>query len=167
MRSHKVAARPLWCSLVLVINACASAHPVPSAKSITPLSPGDRLRVTHSSICCANRSIGIEQSLSADSLVIKPQPGTAQLAIARSNITQIERWNRGSRHLAGGAVLGTFTGALAGGFIGYQSTCGHCDGDMRPLGALEGVVLGGAAGLVTGIVVGAHHHGFWETVHPK
>ena len=167
MRSRRLTARRLWFSLVLVTNACASASTFPSTKSVAPLTPGDRLRVTHSSTCCANPSIGIEQSLSADSLVIQSQPGRAQFAISRSNITQIERWNRGSRHLAGGAVLGLFGGAVAGGFIGYQSTCGHCDGDMRPLGALEGVILGGGAGLVTGILLGARHHGFWETVLPK
>ena len=149
---------------LVFLSACASAHSIPSAKSVAPLVPGDRLRVTHISTCCANPSIGIEHSLSADSLVIQAQPDKAQFAIGRSSITQIERWNRGRTHIAAGALIGSLAGAATGGLIGYQSGCGHCDGDWRPLGAISGIIVGGGVGLLTGILIGARQHGFWETV---
>jgi hypothetical protein len=159
--------RRIVASILFLFTACAPSQSATLApKPIAPISPGDRLRVTHSSQCCTSPSIGIEQSLSGDSLVLQSAAGMARFAIARSNITQIERWNQGQRHMASGAVLGILAGAAIGGFTGYQSGCGHCDGDWRPLGALLGVIVGGGSGLVAGTLIGAHRRGFWEPVSP-
>jgi hypothetical protein len=95
--------------------------------------------------------------------VIRPDALT-RFAIPRSNITEIQRWNPGHRDLFDSAILGALGGALVGGFLGYQSGCDHCDGDMRPLSAMVGVVFGGGFGLLTGLFVGYSHRSFWETV---
>jgi hypothetical protein len=152
-------------SILLLLTACAPSYAAKQAPQPTaPISPGDRLRVTHNGQCCTSPSIGLEQSLSRDSLVLQSGAGTPRLAIARSNIIQIQRWNQGRRRMGSAGLLGFFTGAALGGLIGYQSGCGHCDGDWRPLGALGGVISGGGTGLLAGMLVGAHRHGFWETV---
>lgn len=152
-------------SMLLLVTACASAHSENQApQPMASIAPGDRLRVTHDGQCCASPSIGLEQSLSRDSLVLQPGVGAPRFAIARSNITQIERWNQGRRHKAVGAALGFVTGAALAGVIGYQSQCRNCDGDWRPFGAIAGVIVGGGAGLVTGVLLGMRRHGFWETV---
>jgi hypothetical protein len=157
--------RRIVSSILFLLTACAPSYAAKqAAQPIAPISPGDRLRVTHNGQCCTTPSIGLEQSLSRDTLVLQPAVGTPRVAIARSNITQIERWNQGRRHMAAGGALGLFAGAASGGLIGYQSACAHCDGDWRPLGALLGVIVGGGTGLIAGALVGAHRHGFWETV---
>jgi hypothetical protein len=119
--------------------------------------------VTHDGQCCTSPSIGLEQSLSADTLVLQAE-GTPRLAIARSNITTLERWNEGQPHMLAGGLLGALGGAVVGGLIGYQSGCGHCDGDWRPLGAIGGVLVGGVVGALAGVVVGSYRRGFWETI---
>lgn len=159
------AERRIACSILLVIAACAPSYSANQApQPMAPISPGDQLRVTHTGECCISPSIGLEQSLSRDSLVLQAGEGTPRLAIARSNITRIERWNEGRTHKAVGALLGFLGGAAAGGLIGFQSGCGHCDGDWRPLNAFLGVVVGGTTGLAVGWLVGANRRGFWETV---
>jgi hypothetical protein len=151
--------------MLFLLAACASAHSAePLPTPVAPISSGDRLRVTHTSQCCTNPAIGIEYSLDRDSLVIQPEVGTQRFALPRSTITHIERWNAGQRHLASGSLWGALAGAAVGGLIGYQSGCGHCDGDMRPLGAISGAIVGGAVGLLAGLIVGAQQHSFWETV---
>jgi hypothetical protein len=159
------ASKATLASIRFILTACAPAHTANVApQSIAPISAGDRLRVTHNSQCCTSPVIGTEQSMSADSLVLKSADGM-RFAIARSNITGIERWNtRGRTHMGVDAMLGFLAGALAGGLIGYESGCRHCDGDWRPLTAYLGAVYGGVAGLIVGLVVGANPRGFWETV---
>ena len=165
MRWHALGQRQIACSILLVVTACAPSYSANQApQPLAPISAGDRLRVTHNGECCTSPSIGLEQSLSPDSLVLQAREGTPRLAIARSNITYIERWNAGRSHKASGALLGFLGGAAAGGLIGFQSGCAHCDGDMRPLTALGGVIIGGSTGLAAGLLVGAIRHGFWETV---
>jgi hypothetical protein len=61
-------------------------------------------------------------------------------------------------------MWGLLGGATAGGLIGYQSACGHCDGDWRPLGGIAGAILGGGVGLLAGGIVGMQRHSFWETI---
>ena len=167
MSLRSLTERRIACSLLLLVTACATS-PSYSAKQgpapIASIAPGDRLRVTHNGECCSSPSIGLEQSLSRDSLVLQAGEGTPRLFIARSNITRIERWNEGRTHKAAGALMGFLAGAATGGLIGFQSGCGHCDGDWRPLGAVFGVVVGGSTGLLAGALFGAHRRGFWETV---
>lgn len=152
-------------SIVLLLTACAPAHSANLPPNpIDPISPGDHLRVTHNSQCCTSPSIGFEQSLSRDTLVMQRVAGSPPFAIPRSSIIRIERWNRGQRHLAAGAVLGFLAGALSGALIGFSTSCSHCDGDWRPLGAIAGVILGGPSGLAVGMLFGAQRHGFWEPV---
>lgn len=157
--------RRIVASILFLLAACAPSYSAKQApRPIAPVSPGDRLRVTHNGQCCTTPSIGLAESLSGDSLVLQSGPGTPRLAIARSGITQIERWNQGRTHMAAGGVLGLFAGAAAGGLIGYQGGCGHCDGDWRPLGAFFGALLGGGTGLIVGVLAGANRRGFWETI---
>ena len=152
-------------SILLLVAACAPSYTAKQApQPMAPITPGDRLRVTHDGRCCASPSIGLEQSLTRDSLVLQSAGGMGRLAIARSNITQIERWNEGTRHKAVGGLVGFLSGAVLGGVIGYQSACGHCDGDWRPYGAVLGVIVAGGAGLISGVLVGLHRRGLWETV---
>lgn len=152
-------------AIFVLLTACAPSHAVKQVpEPLAPISTGDRLRVTHSDQCCGSPSIGLEESFSADSLVLRAGTGTPRLAIARSNITQIERWNPGRTRMATGALLGFLAGAALGGEIGYQSGCGHCDGDWRPLGGIAGGIIGGGAGLIVGIIVGRQRHGFWRTI---
>jgi hypothetical protein len=136
--------------------------PTPTAN---PISTGDRLRVTHDSQCCANPSIGVEQSLTSDSLVLQPEIGTQRVPIPRASITQIERWNAGRTHKAAGALYGLLIGASSGALVGYSTACAHCDGDWRPLGAIAGSIVGGGAGSLVGLAVGTAHRGFWEIIH--
>lgn len=153
------------CSMLFFLAACAASPQANQAPSpVAPISPGDRLRVTHNGECCTTPTIGIEESLSRDTLVLQSEPEVHRFAIARSNITQIERWNLGKTHVLAGTTLGFLAGAVVGGLIGYESVCSHCDGDWRPLGAFQGVMIGGVTGLVTGLLFGAQPRGFWETV---
>jgi hypothetical protein len=155
-------------SVLFLLTACAPSRSTrvapPAPQPNAPISAGDRLRVTHTSQCCTSPAIGTEQSMSSDSLILQ-SPDGMRFAIGRSSITRIERWNaRGRTHMGAGAMLGLLGGALAGGIIGYESQCSHCDGDWRPLGALLGVMEGGGTGLLVGLIVGASPRGFWETV---
>ena len=154
-------ARPFICSIWLLLGACAPAYSTAPANRVTTVSPGDRLRVTHSGQCCTSPAIGIEQSLDRDSLVMRPESGNGQVAIARSSITQIERWNPGPRHVGAGAVIGLFVGTAAGALIAYGG--GHSY-EEKQLQALGGAVLGAGLGVAAGIFIGARHHGFWEAV---
>ena len=164
MSRRTPAERRIACSILFLVVACAPSYSAKQApQPMAPISPGDRLRVTHNGECCTSPSIGIAQSLSRDSLVLQGE-GTPRLVIARSNITRIERWNVGRTHVAAGGLLGFLAGATTGGLIGFQSGCGHCDGDWRPLGAFYGVVIGGSTGLLAGVLFGAKRRGFWETV---
>jgi hypothetical protein len=152
-------------AMFLFLTACAPPNAVRQVpEPLAPISTGDRLRVTHSDQCCRSPSIGLEESFSADSLVLRAGTGTPRLAIARSNITHIERWNSGQTHMASRALLGFLAGAALGGEIGYQSGCGHCDGDWRVLSGIGGAMIGGGAGLIVGIIVGHHRQGFWSTI---
>ncbi len=165
MRFRTTADLRLVSSIVLLLTACAPAHPADlPPKPIDPISPGDHLRVTHNSQCCTSPSIGFEQSITLDTLVMQRVAGSQPFAIPRSSIIRIERWNRGQRHLAAGAGLGFVAGALSGALIGYSTACAHCDGDWRPLGAIAGVILGGTTGSLAGMLFGAPRHGFWEPV---
>ena len=165
MRLRTLADLRLVSSIVLLLTACAPAQSANlPPKPIDPISPGDHLRVTHNSQCCTSPSIGFEQSLNRDTLVMQRVAGSPPFAIPRSSIIRIERWNRGQRHLAAGAVLGFVAGALSGALIGFSTSCSHCDGDWRPLGAIVGVILGGPTGLLAGMLFGAQRHGFWEPV---
>jgi len=65
--------------------------------------------------------------------------------------------------VASHVILGTLAGALAGGLIaGATSSCAKdqwvC---LQPLAVAGGVMLGGAAGLVTGLLIKGEH---WRTV---
>jgi hypothetical protein len=120
--------------------------------------------VTHTSQCCANPAIGIERSLDSDSLIMQSEVSTQRFALPRSSITQIERWNPGRRHRLAGALLGLVAGAASLSVIGYQSNCGHCDGDWRPFGAIAGAIVGGGIGALTGMLIGTYRHGSWQTI---
>jgi hypothetical protein len=119
--------------------------------------------VTHTSQCCTSPTLGFEKSLDRDSLVVQPESGNGQFAIARSSITQIERWNGGHRHVAAGAFIGLFVGTASGALIAYGTTEGQANED-RQLAALGGAILGAGVGVVGGALVGLYHHGFWETI---
>src|SRR5689334_2784977 len=94
-------------STLVFLAACAPSHAINQApQPLAPVSPGDQLRVTHNGHCCTSPSIGLEESMSRDSIVLRAEAGTARLAIARSNISRIERWNRGRTHKSTGAILG-------------------------------------------------------------
>lgn len=152
-------------SILLVVTACAPSQVTTQAPDpAAPIAAGDRVRVTTNVGCCANRSIGVAASLSRDSLILQPGEKSPRLAFARSDITRVERWNAGRAHKAAGGGLGLLAGAATGAFIGYQTNCAHCDGDWRPYGAFMGAIGGGALGMLAGVVVGSHRHGFWETV---
>src|SRR5438105_11034628 len=108
-------------SIFFLLTACAPSYSANQApQPMAPISAGDRLRVTHNGQCCTSPSIGLEQSLSRDTLVLQSGVGAPRLSIARSNITQIERWNHGRSHKAVGSGLGFLAGAIAGGVIGFQ-----------------------------------------------
>jgi len=163
MRFRTPIRRSIVSSIVFLLTACASAPVHEAQDPVAPLSAGDLLRVTHTSSCCTNPSIGIGRSVGNDTLVMQPQTGQP-FAIPRSSITRIDRWNRGQTHKAADAGLGLLIGAVSGGFAGYSSGCDHCDGDMRPLSAMVGVIFGGTGGLLAGLLVGAYRLGFWEAV---
>jgi hypothetical protein len=149
--------------LLLVVACVPSQRANEAPQPVAPIAEGDRLRVTHDAECCTSPSIGVVQSLPADSLVLQSREGKTRIAIALSRIYRIERWNNHETRMARGALVGFLAGAAAGGLIGFQSACGHCDGDWRGLGASFGVLVGGLAGLLGGLFVGSHY-GFWETV---
>ena len=152
-------------SILLIVTACAPASLVTQAPQPTaPIATGDRLRVTVGGPCCNSPAIGIAASLSRDSLVLQPGEGVPRFAIARSDITRIERWNAGRTHKAADAALGALAGAATGALIGYQSSCAHCDGDWRPYGAFVGAIGGGVIGMLAGVIVGSYRHAFWETI---
>lgn len=151
-------------SILLMVAGCVpspSANQAPEPRA--PIAIGDRLRITHDAHCCTSPSTGVVQSLTPDSIVLQSRGRPPRLAIARSNIYRIERWNDHETHMARGALVGVLTGAIAGGVLGFQNACSHCDGDWRGLGAFYGVVGGGLVGLLAGLVVGSHY-GFWQTV---
>ena len=151
--------------ILFLLTACTSAYSVNPANDLSaPISTGDRPRVTHNNQCCTSPSIGVAESLTRDSLVLQPEMGHQRFAIPRSSITQIERWNPGQTHKLAGMGFGFLIGAATGALIGYSAGCSHCDGDMRPLDAAAGFILGGGGGALAGIVFGAGRRGYWETV---
>ncbi|MFL5602356.1 MAG: hypothetical protein ACJ77R_02945 [Gemmatimonadaceae bacterium] len=154
----------IFSSIALFLAACAPVHRADLHLSRAPISSGELLRVTHASPCCKTPSIGVGQSLKGDTLVLQAYAGSERFAIPRSSITEIERWNRGRTHKVDGAIWGVLIGSASGGVMGYASGCSHCDGDMRPLTAMVGILFGGGLGLATGVIMGSFHHGFWEVV---
>src|SRR3954469_24542435 len=140
MRYRALAGLRTILSIAFALIACAPARSVNVAPTpINPISPGDRLRVTHSSACCTSPSIGIEQSANPDTLFLQPIAGNQRFMIPRSSINKIERWNRGQTHMIAGGMLGLLGGAASGAVVGYASGCHrNCDGDWRALTAIMG-----------------------------
>jgi len=75
LRTHKPAEQLTVSLTLFVLAACAPASIPQAPQPIGPISPGDQLRVTHNNQCCTTPSIGIEQSLSRDLLVLQPAKG--------------------------------------------------------------------------------------------
>jgi hypothetical protein len=166
MRFRRSSALPFAAYIALVLAACTSTQPVVlSPDPVQPISPGDRLRVIHSSQCCTSPSIGVAEPTTGDSLIVRPDAAAQRFAIPRSTITQIDRWNTGQSHMLEGAGWGFLFGAAAGTFLGYIGGCSHCDGDMRPLTGAAGFVIGGGLGALAGMLAGTVRRGFWEKVY--
>jgi hypothetical protein len=166
MRFRRSVALPFAAYIALVLAACTSTQPVVlSPDPVQPISPGDRLRVTHSSQCCTSPSIGVAAPTNGDSLILRPDGLAQRFAIPRSAIAHIDRWNPGQTHLLSGTGWGFLVGAVAGAFLGYTGGCSHCDGDMRPLTGMAGFVIGGGFGALAGMLAGTVRREFWETVY--
>ena len=147
-------------AILLFLTACVPSQSVNEApEPVLPIAEGDRLRVTHDARCCTSPSIGIVQSLSRDSVVLQSAEGRARLAIARSNIFKIQRWNARDTHMLRGAGIGLLVGAAVGALIGSMSS----DTDWRPVYEAVNSEIGGLIGLLLGVAVGSRIGG-WETI---
>lgn len=141
--------------------ACAPAAP-PTAVTplrVSPVQAGDRVRVSHHSLCCTTPSIGLASAITTDSVVLSPETGSHSFAIPRADINAVDRWDRGQTHRTAGAFLGMFGGAAAGAAVGSLTAC-KCE--LRSLDVLGGAVAGGMVGILAGTVVGSIHHGAWK-----
>ncbi|GAC1657339.1 MAG: hypothetical protein NVS4B3_23770 [Gemmatimonadaceae bacterium] len=132
--------------------------PAPLAgQQIAPLGDGAVVRVW-SKLPVLTGRVGTVVRQGNDTLWLEAKSPIEPLTVPFLTIDRLELQRlSGSRwgHVAVGATLGLVGGALVGGAIGYNTTCAHCDGDLRPLGALFGGAEGGLLGSLIGGFIGA------------
>jgi hypothetical protein len=137
-----------------------------AASAQAPLSRGDRVRVWHSSTCCKRPLVGMLDTASHDSVILRMSRGSPAVGISRNAITSIERGRRDGSHAREGAVVGLVAGAAAG-FAASHISPSHCQPGYECIGRKFSLtfdpIIGGVLGMLIGAVVGAHHpYERWE-----
>lgn len=140
-----------------VVNVAAAQAPAVSA--------GMRVRVTAPQAHLKNQVTTVTEAR-GDSLTLSVRGGHRTVAV--SDITSLEISTGQRRRVVVDALLGFGAGAIAGGIIG-AATYEECEADgfgiigcaflpqSRGHAATEGAIFLGAAGLVTGAIVGIFH----------
>lgn len=149
-------------SLLIPVLALLGAVVLVTGQSACQVRSGARVRVQVDSPPPARTLVGTLGGLTRDTLWLSPSNGGAGQGIATSQIGRLEV-STGRGIVVSHVILGTVGGALAGGLIaGAVSTCSRdqwlC---LQPLAVVGGVMLGGAAGAVTGLLIKGEH---WKTV---
>ena len=143
------------------------------------LQPGARIRVTAPGALTPEQQAGRLIALRLDSLLLQPD-GAAEVTIPRSAIGEIDtslgRHTLTRRGLATGLLVGAATGAALGAAVWPKGACVYhpavlflpaYTSDCRSSGerATLGGMLGAAAGLVAGGLIGhAHQTESWQRV---
>ena len=146
--------------------------PPAAAQEVPPLTPGARVRVWAPELR-DHKLAGTLVELGADTLVLQARPDAGWLRIPRAWVTRLDV-SRGRKSRVGsgikyGVLAGLVTGALVGGIVcKSQYSCSNAhqeEGDMTPLYALGGAVMGAGSGLIVGALVGDAASGErWEEV---
>jgi len=147
--------------LIPVLAALAGAVVI-TGQSASQVNPGARVRVQVDSPPPPRTIVGTFRGLTADTISLSPSNGGAWQRIPTSSIGRLEV-STGRGIVASHVILGTLGGAFAGGLIaGATSSCAKdqwlC---FQGLAIAGGVMLGGAAGAVTGLLIKGEH---WKTV---
>ena len=133
-----------------------------TGQAASQVNPGARVRVQVDSPPPARTIVGTFRGLTADTISLSPSNGGARQRIPTSTIGRLEV-STGRGIVASHVIIGTLGGAFAGGLIaGATSSCAKdqwvC---LQGLAIAGGVMLGGAAGAVTGLLIKGEH---WKTV---
>jgi len=139
-----------------------AAVPLVMGPSAAQVMPGSRVRVEIDSPPPARTIVGTVAAFTRDTLSLSPASGAAERRIPTSAIGRLEV-STGRGVVASHVIIGTLGGALAGGLIaGAASSCSEgqwvC---FQGLAMAGGVLLGGVAGGVTGLLIKGEH---WRTV---
>ena len=149
-------------SLLIPVLATLGGAVLVTGQPASQVSAGARVRVQVDSPPPPRTIVGTLGGLTREVLWLSPSNGGAEQRIPTSQIGRLEV-STGRGIVASHVILGTLAGALAGGLIaGATSSCAKdqwvC---LQPLAVAGGVMLGGAAGLVTGLLIKGEH---WRTV---
>ena len=149
------------CALVFLLAAPTVGRGQEDARLVT----GARVRVQWMETSIRERrASGTLLEFRPDSLALRHRAGVRRFALARLHQIDV----RVPRARGWGAARGAWVGALAGfgaGLVVGAYAAGTCDGDMCALALIGGPILGVAAGLPLGILVGAVHPGQrWQRV---
>ena len=149
-------------SLLIPVLATLGGAVLVTAQLACQVRSGSRVRVQVDSPPPARTLVGTLGGLTRDTLWLSPSNGGAGQRIPTGAIGRLEV-STGRHIVASHVILGTLGGALAGGLIaGVTSSCSRdqwlC---LQPLAVAGGVMLGGAAGAVIGLLIKGEH---WKTV---
>ena len=149
-------------SLLIPVLATLGGAVLVTGQPASQVSAGARVRVQVDSPPPPRTIVGTLGSLTREALWLSPSNGGAEQRIPTSQIGRLEV-STGRGIVASHVILGTLGGALAGGLIaGATSSCSRdqwlC---LQPLAVAGCVMLGGAAGLVTSLLIKGEH---WRTI---
>jgi hypothetical protein len=149
----------MWCSkrLVLALLALLGALPANAqAPARHTVSAGERARVVSGSWRRTEIAIGVVDTASADSIVLRLERSGERYAMASERLRRVDV-SRGRGDVGGGAVIGALVGGLAGGAIGFAAG-DDCDAnaficfdrsETIPVGLFFGAILGAGLGALT------------------
>ena len=131
--------------------------------TLDSLCSGARVRVTAPPLA---RTAGILLGLRGDSLVVLGAPSPDTLRFAVGSVRQLDVSMGARRRVGRGSLIGFATGYVVGGLIGLAAVdAGQpSSSNLKGIGTFTGAMLGGGAGLITGIVVGLRPVEQWQSV---
>lgn len=149
-----------------VALAMLAAGPRPAlgqGATLDSVRPGARVRVTAPP---RERTTGTLLGRRGDSLLVLGAlaPDTVRLALETVRRLDVSLGPR--RRVLRGALTGYAAGVVLGGLLGYAAldTGQPAGSNLKGLGMAMGGMLGGGAGLVTGIIVGRRPVERWQSV---
>jgi hypothetical protein len=147
-------------SLVVAASASPGAAQSSSPGSI-PVVAGSRVRASTAN----GRVSGTVLEVGADSVFLR-NDGAGRSALAQSDVTRLEVSRGVETHKLRNGSLGFLAGAVLGAAL-IKSSGDETDDEFGIATAVMGLsamVVGGALGAVTGVVIGARGHERWETI---
>ena len=139
---------------ILAIALGLASAPAAWTQASAPLPVGSRIRVQTGAPDTVRTTTGELTVWESDTVALRTRAGEEQrIALARVTRMDVSRGKGVAlSHVLIGAGIGTLTGTLVGGAIGYDS-CRDCF--VNSLTTITGAVVGASIGLVAGTLVGA------------